>query len=375
MNALPGLSPGIDRWVGQRGPVAHIPCSWACSGAWRHRLLSYFQQHQSIILQPAQLSTRCSDVIVLFQVRNNAYSKMHDLLEPVSLFATCTSPNTKGNTSASMRKILISRGSSLRILLIPISTWSQRWTTIDTWYSQVRAGSSMTPSTFAFVTPAKVWSLKRIVKSWVFLLRVLNSRSSVFEGFIFRLFWVNQVRAVSKVLSTLALRGAKFLGSSESINWVSSAYITTLPSVMWDVKSLVKMRSTGPSTEPWTTPCVAGVDRDEQPRTVWERFANQSSNQCPLIPYHPSFFKGMSCCTLSKAFEVSAVTSVATRPSSIWRVTLLTVSSIAISVEWPCQNPYWFWHNIWLSKRNASSWVQAMRSHSFSNTDNIDIGL
>ena len=48
---------------------------------------------------------------------------------------------------------------------------------------------------------------------------------------------MNQVRAVASVLSTLVLSSSTLHGSSESINWASSAYKITFPCSICDARS------------------------------------------------------------------------------------------------------------------------------------------
>ena len=164
----------------------------------------------------------------------------------------------------------------------------------------------------------------------------------------FSLFCVNQQRATDRVCSTRRLSSDRFLGESESINWASSAYITSFPCGTCCDKSLENTRNnTGPIMLPCTTPCVTGSSAPDPPLTDCVRSASHARNHRSLIPYHPSFSKRRPCSTLSNALEVSAVTSDVTRPPSMLSVMWPTASSRAASVDWPGRNPYCCAQRIW----------------------------
>ena len=72
--------------------------------------------------------------------------------------------------------------------------------------------------------------------SLIFLFLVFNRRNSVLDRLIFKPLCVNQVSAVDREDSILALSKSKLHGVSESINCVSSAYMITLPYATCETK-------------------------------------------------------------------------------------------------------------------------------------------
>ena len=96
--------------------------------------------------------------------------------------------------------------------------------------------------------------------------------------------------------------------------------------------------------DPWTTPWVS-LSAHDPPHTVWVRPRSQAENHSRWTPYHSILSKRRPCSTLSKALDVSAVTSDVIMSLSKLYFEKVTLSSRAASVDRPGRNPYCCGHS------------------------------
>ena len=101
--------------------------------------------------------------------------------------------------------------------------------------------------------------------------------------------------------------------STELKSVVSSAYITSLLTMLSGRSLMYNRKRVGPNTEPWGTPALTCLVEDRWPSRTTEILRpsrKDASNLCtwPTMPYEVSFWRRPWCHTLSNAFEMSNAT-------------------------------------------------------------------
>ena len=125
--------------------------------------------------------------------------------------------------------------------------------------------SIWTPSIFKLSLASRLnflpFSVEETVSRFPLYFVGVNTISSVFDGLLIRELLLYQFSALSISCSAFCL--TESIDFPVIMNWVSSAYETTLASGKEFVSSFVKQRkSIGPSIDPWGTPLVTRLSSD-----------------------------------------------------------------------------------------------------------------